>query len=248
MSLLGREVTRFYRQPSRVIGVFGLPLMFWAVMGLGFGGQFAIGGENTMTYFFPGSILMVVLFTSIFSTISVIEDRHSGFLQGVLVSPAPRSAIVLGKVFGGTLLGLIQGILLTLFLWVTAGFPAWDQVLASVASLMLISLVLTALGFVFAWRLDSVQGFHGVMNLVLMPMWILSGALFPLPGSGVLRLLMLLNPLHYGLELFRGAVNGALVWTAPTTPRCALVLIGFGLALLPLSLKVIQIRGRESAV
>ena len=247
LSLLQREIIRFYRQPSRVIGVLAPPLLYWAVMGLGFGGGFDFNGENSANYFFPGSIVMVVLFTSIFSMISVIEDRHSGFLQGVLVSPAPRWSIVLGKVLGATLLGVIQGGFLTLLLWFASGFPAWDQVVAAGLSLAAMSVVLAALGFVFAWRLDSVQGFHSVMNLVLMPMWILSGALFPMASRGVMRLLMQGNPLQYGLALFRSALHGTLLWTDSGTVQCALVLSGFGLALLALSLVMMQLRGQENA-
>lgn len=249
LSLLSRELKRFYRQPSRVIGVFGFPLILWAIMGFGFGDQITVAGQNYLAYFFPGSILLVVLFTAIFANISVIEDRHSGFLQGVLVSPTSRSSIVLGKVLGGALLGCIQGVTLAILFWGFTQFPPVVQILQTVGSLVLIALVLSALGFVFAWRLDSVQGFHGVMNLVLMPMWILSGALFPLADTGPLRVLMRVNPLHYGLVLFRGGLGE--VTSIPSnetanTLQCALVLGLFGLALLGTSIGVVRAQAGES--
>ncbi len=238
-SLLEREIKRFYRQPSRIIGVFGLPLLFWVILGFGFGDSFQQKGHGYLAYFFPGSLLLVVLFTSIFSNMSLIEDRHDGFLQGVLVSPAGRPSIALGKILGGALLGLIQGALLLPFYWFAVGVPPITAVVVALGSLFLIALSLSALGFAFAWRLDSIQGFHGVMNLILMPLWIVSGALFPIPETGPVRWLMTANPLYYGLTLFRDSINpsspvriagrisGRISEVSPL--HCALVLIAFGL-------------------
>src|SRR3972149_10598402 len=108
-SLFAREVLRFVRQPGRVLGSLGTPLLFWLLLGSGFGRTFRppgmAEGMDYLTYFFPGTVLLVVLFTAIFSSISVIQDRTEGFLQGVLVAPVPRLAIVLGKVLGGATLG-----------------------------------------------------------------------------------------------------------------------------------------------
>lgn len=235
-SLLTRELTRFYRQPSRVIGVFGLPLVMWIVLGLGFNDLIQIAGSNYLRFFFPGSILMVVLFTTIFSNISIIEDRNSGFLQGVLVSPIPRSALVAGKTLGTAALGVLQGTLLLMALWSVTGFPNPGSVVLAVLSLVLNSILLSCLGFWFAWRLDSVHGFHGIMNLILMPMWILSGALFPLPETGPVRLIMLLNPLAYGLELLNQALKGN-AWTA----SAIFVVLGFTVLFVTLSIRVTQV-------
>src|SRR5579863_4565918 len=118
-TLWWREIVRFYRQKSRVVGVLASPLVFWVVIGAGFGTSFRTGGgqsqQHYMDYFYPGALIMIVLFTSIFTMMSVIEDRKEGFLLSVLVAPVPRSAIVLGKVMGGTTLAAIQGMIFLAF-------------------------------------------------------------------------------------------------------------------------------------
>lgn len=207
-SLWKREVVRFFRQPSRVIGALGTPLIFWFFIGSGFGSSFRSGSglENRgyLEYFLPGSMLMVLLFTSIFSTISLIEERHEGFLLAVLVAPLSRLSLVLGKILGVTTLAILQGSVF-LLLAPILGVPLNFMQLSFVLGVMtLISLLLSSLSFGFAWRLDSIQGFHAVMNMVLVPMWILSGALFPYSGaSSWVRLLMVINPLTYGMTALR---------------------------------------------
>ena len=117
-ALWRREMVRFIRQRSRIIGAFASPLIFWLLLGFGVGNSFSPGSQTRamgyQEYFFPGTVLMILLFTSIFSTISIIEDRKEGFLQAVLVAPVPRSALVFGKLLGGTSLALMQGVLFML--------------------------------------------------------------------------------------------------------------------------------------
>ena len=187
VSLAHRELVRFLRQRSRVVGSLLTPLLFWVAIGLGFQHSFSGPGQTTgggyMEYFFPGTILMILLFTAIFSTISLIEDRREGFLQSVLVAPIPRSAIVLGKVLGGTVLAFGQG-LMFLALAPTVGIRLTVAgVAGSMVMMAIMAFALTALGFCIAWRMSSTQGFHAIMNLFLMPMWFLSGALFPAAGQ-----------------------------------------------------------------
>ncbi len=202
-----REVVRFFRQRSRVIGTLATPLMFWFVIGGGLGKSFADPGQPLGTYFeyfFPGSIVLSVLFTAIFSTISVIEDRHQGFLQGVLVSPAPRAAIVFGKILGGGTLGLIQGLLLLSLSPLVGISLDWIQISEGIVLLFLMATALTGLGFFFAWKIDSVQGYHSIMNTVMVPLWLLSGAVFPLAGAHeILFWIGRLNPLSYAVQSFR---------------------------------------------
>lgn len=158
------------------------------------------GRVDYFNIFFPGPWLSVCLFTAIFSTISVIEDRQAGFLQAVLVSPAPRGAIVMGKMVGGTLLAIIQAVVF-IALMPVVGVPLtlWGVFWATVL-LVLLSFGLTGLGLVIAWTTDSIQGFHAIMNLLLMPIWFLSGAVFPVAGApGWLKVLMLANPVTYGV-------------------------------------------------
>lgn len=207
-SLCRRELVRFMRQRSRIISGLATPLLIWLFLGAGLNRSFRpVGAHETygyITYFFPGSVLMAVLFTAVFSAISTIEDRNAGFLQGVLVAPVTRGAIALGKILGGTIVATVQGgLFLLLSPW--AGLR-WDigGMLAALLVLAAMSFALTSLGFAFAWRMDSVAGFHGVMNIILMPLWLLSGALFPVSGASAwLGWIVRLNPLSYGLAPLR---------------------------------------------
>ncbi len=230
-TLWWRELVRFYRQRSRVVGALGTPLLFWLLIGSGVGRSFgAPSGMSYLGYLFPGTILLIVLFTAIFSTISVIEDRHEGFLLSVLVAPISRSALVMGKVLGGATLALLQGLtFVVLAPLVGIRLGAWQAVEVT-AVLFLISFAMTALGFYFAWRLDSVQGFHSVMNLVLMPMWLLSGALFPASGAhSWIGWVMRINPLTYGMAALERALYAAPPPDTPALGFSVTVMAGFGL-------------------
>jgi ABC-2 type transport system permease protein len=207
-TLWWREIVRFYRQRSRVVGVIASPLLFWLVIGSGFGTSFragsAAGQQHYLDYFYPGALIMIVLFTSIFAMMSLIEDRKEGFLLSVMVAPVPRSAIVLGKVLGGTTLAAIQGLIFLAFAPFGGVHLGIIDFLLVVFVVFLVSFALTSLGFAIAWPMDSTQAFHAIINLFLIPLWLLSGALFPLAGaSGWLRLVMRLNPLTYGVEALR---------------------------------------------
>jgi ABC-2 type transport system permease protein len=199
-TLCRRDLVRFFRQRSRIIGVLATPLIFWGLIGSGF---------NYMQYLYPGTLVQILLFTSIFSTISIIQDRQQGFLQGVLVAPVTRSAIVLGKVLGGTAIALAQGALFLLLAPLVGIRPGPLGWLAALGVMGVISFGLTALGVLLAWRFDSVQGFHSIMNLLLMPMWLLSGAVFP-PEKAIpwVRVVMVGNPLTYGVSALRHVLTG----------------------------------------
>jgi ABC-2 type transport system permease protein len=203
-----REIVRFYRQRARVVGVIASPLLFWVVIGSGFGTSFrsgdTAGQQHYLDYFYPGALIMIVLFTSIFTMMSVIEDRKAGFLLSVLVAPVPRSAIVLGKVLGGTTLSAVQGLIFLAFAPLVGVHLSVGSFLLVVLTVFLVSFALTALGFAIAWPMDSNQAFHAIINLFLIPLWLLSGALFPLSGaSGWLRGVMWANPLTYGVDALR---------------------------------------------
>jgi ABC-2 type transport system permease protein len=237
-TLWRRELVRFFRQPSRVIGAVGPPLLFWLLIGSGLSGSFRVPGGpadlDYLEYFFPGTVVLVLLFAAIFSNISVIEDRNQGFLQGVLVAPVPRSAIVAGKVLGGATLAWLQGVLfLVLAPFLGLRLTALS-VLSAAGVLAAFAIALAALGFAFVWKLDSVQGFHAVMNLILMPMWLLSGALFPVGGAPPwLSALMRINPLTYGVAALRWALYGPAASLGRGTPGPALsvaVTLAVGLA------------------
>ena len=206
LTLWWREVVRFYRQRTRVVGVIASPILFWLVIGSGFGRSFRAGttDQHYLDYFYPGARIMIVLFTSIFTMMSVIEDRKEGFLLSVLVAPVSRSAIVLGKVLGGTTLSTIQGLIFLLFAPLAGVHLTFAGFLLVAITVFLVSFALTALGFAIAWPMDSTQAFHAIINLFLIPLWLLSGALFPLTGaSRWLRVIMEVNPLTYGVEALR---------------------------------------------
>jgi ABC-2 type transport system permease protein len=207
ISLWKREVVRFYRQKARVVGVILSPLLFWVVIGSGFGSSFrggAGGGQHYLDFFFPGALTMIVLFTSIFTMMSVIEDRNEGFLLSVLVAPVSRSVIVLGKVLGGTTLAAIQGMIFLVFAPLIGVHFTVTSFLLIALTVFLVAFSLTALGFAIAWPMDSTQAFHAIINLFLIPLWLLSGSLFPVStASKWLKLLMLINPLTYGTEALR---------------------------------------------
>ncbi len=207
-TLAVRELVRFFRQRTRVVGAVGQPLLFWVLFGAGLHGSFAPPpwAPPNMTYqeyFFPGVAVLIVLFTAIFSTISIIEDRREGFLQGVLAAPISRLSLVLGKLTGGAVLAELQaGLFLALapLVGLSLTLPA---ALAVLAFLLLLAFTLTALGFLIAWPLDSTQGFHAIMSVFLMPMWLLSGAFFPAGETGWLSWVIRLNPLTYGVAGLR---------------------------------------------
>jgi ABC-2 type transport system permease protein len=245
-TLWKREIVRFFRQPSRVAGAAGSPLIFWLLIGSGLSGSFRLPGGpadlDYLEYFFPGTIVLVLLFAAIFSTISIIEDRHEGFLQGVLVAPVSRLSIVAGKVFGGATLAWLQGIVF-LALAPLAGIRLTvGSALAAAGVLAVLAVSMTAIGFAFAWVLDSVQGFHAVMNLVLIPMWLLSGAFFPLSGApGWLSALMRLDPLTYGVAALRWVLYGREAQLGSGVPGPALsiaLMAALGLAALGVDLLV----------
>ena len=250
-TLWWREVVRFYRQRARVVGVIASPVLFWLVIGSGFGTSFRSGGAGEsqpfLNYFYPGALIMIVLFTSIFTMMSVIEDRKEGFLLSVLVAPVPRSAIVLGKVLGGTTLSTVQGLIFLVFApFVGVHLSASDFLLVAL-TVFLVSFSLTALGFAIAWPMDSTQAFHAIINLFLIPLWLLSGALFPLAGaSGWIRLLMRINPLTYGVEALRNLLHPAAPAVFPL-PASMATLVLFSLFMFSLAFVMVNRRTTKPA-
>lgn len=242
-TLWWRELVRFFRQRGRVLGTLGTPFVFWLLIGSGIGASFrppsAAVGMDYLEYFYPGTIILIVLFTAIFSTISIIEDRREGFLLSVLVAPVSRSGLVLGKILGGTTLAVVQG-LIFVFLAPLMGIPIGVLQVALLAGILfLIAFSLTGLGYAIAWHVDSTQAFHSLMNLLLMPMWLLSGAVFPPSGASTwIRWIMKVNPLTYGVAAFQRV----LYWRVPGLESqfpplsvSLLVIILFGAAALTVS-------------
>lgn len=250
-TLWWREITRFRRQRSRVIGALMQPVLFWLLIGSGLSASFRPPGMfenvNYLEYFYPGIIALVVLFTAIFSTITVVEDRHEGFLQGVLIAPISRYSIVLGQALGATTLAMLQGALL-LVLAPLAGISLHlGSILIVLCVLFCLAFGITNLGLMIAWRMRSIQGFHAIMNVLLMPLWLLSGAFFPADGVPEwLAWVMYLNPLSYGMK----ALRQGLYLPTPMTGEAMLslltslaIIMAFGIIALA---GTVRIAGKES--
>ncbi len=229
--LARREWIRFFRQRNRVTAAVLQPLLFWLLFGTGLSGSFAsAGGENFMQFFLPGTVALIVLFTAIFATISVIEDRREGFMQSVLVSPVGRFPVLIGKVLGGGAIAWVQALLFLALVYLVAGVThssSLPTVSASLPLLMVllavIAIAMCALGMIVAWPMESTQGFHAIMMLGLMPMWLLAGTFFPIPqwsihgpagdagwGGWALAGVMQANPLSYSILELRRLINPSL--------------------------------------
>jgi ABC-2 type transport system permease protein len=221
-TLWQRELIRFWREKARVLGFVGSPLIFWLLIGSGFG---------DLGFFFPGALTLTVMFSAVFSTMSLIEDRREGFLLSMLASPAPRSSVALGKILGSSTLAWIQGLLFLLFLPLTGLHPSPAKILGLIGLTFLISFTFTVLGFVIAWQMESTQGFHAIINLLLLPLWLISGSVFPISGAqGWMRWLMWVNPVTYSVAALRRLLGPGsqgtpeLCTSVAVTAGCAVVL------------------------
>ena len=224
-TLWQRELLRFWRQKSRVLGVVASPLVFWLLIGY---------GSNDLARFYSGALVLTVMFSAIFSTISIIEDRREGFLLSMLVSPAPRTSMVLGKILGSATLAWIQGLIFLAFAPLAGVSIRPLELVVVAAAILLISFTLTGLGFVIAWRMESTSGFHAIMNLLLVPMWMVSGSLFPMATAhGWVKAIMWINPLTYSIALLNHTLR--LPNAAPGALASLVVTASFGLVLLAAS-------------
>ncbi len=232
-----REMKKFVRAKSRIIGNTAMPFFFLAFLGIGINSTLTLpAGFSDMNYLdfvAPGIIAMTLLFSSMFTGISVLWDKEFGFLKEILVAPVSRTSIVLGKVAAGMTTGVIQafivlGIAIGLGVQVTSIFG----VLVSIIFILLISMSFVSLGIAFASRMRDMQGFQIIMNFLIMPIWILSGAFFPIQGlPGWLMVLTRINPLSYGVDGLRSSLIG--VSSMPWFVNIS-VLLGFSVAMITL--------------
>ena len=208
-----REMKRFLRAKSRIVGSLAMPLFFLAFMGLGFRRISVPGMTGDMNYvhfLVPGILGMSLLFSSTFGGLSVLWDREFGFLKEIMVAPVTRVSIVLGRIAGGITTALIQGLLI-LAISFLLGFKVSSllSLLLVVVFMVLIAVTFLGLGLIFASKMKDMQGFSIVMNFVIFPLFFLSGALYPLENFPVwLRYLSHLDPLTYGVDGLRAALIG----------------------------------------
>jgi ABC-2 type transport system permease protein len=205
-----RQLKRYFRNRARIIGSLGQPLLFLIAFGFGFGSIYQKAAHgNYLQFIAPGIISMSILFTSVFSGIDIIWDKQFGFLKETLVAPVSRFEIMLGRTLGGATVAMLQGIIV-LVLSFFVGFRPSDLVLLPVAFLFmfLIAIVFTSLGTAIGSILDDMQGFQLIMNFLVMPLFFLSGSLFPLQGlPTALQIITTIDPLTYGVDGLRGSLS-----------------------------------------
>lgn len=236
--LAKREWIRFFRQRNRVTAAIVQPLLFWLLFGTGLKGSFQAAGElDFLQFFLPGTVALIVLFTAIFATISVIEDRREGFMQSVLVAPVGRLPVLLGKVLGGSAIAWVQAVFFLGLVYLVGTASIGWTVIPLLVLLAVIAIGMCSLGMIVAWPMDSTQGFHAIMMLGLMPMWLLSGSFFPIPaltaqtgiGQWILGSIMRINPLSYSMiemrRLIYPAADYASTGFAPSSAICWAVTI-----------------------
>lgn len=204
-----RQLKRYFRSKSRIIGSLGQPLLFLLAFGFGFGSIFQKAGQgNYIEFLAPGIIAMSILFTAVFSGIEIIWDKQFGFLKETLVAPVSRFEIMLGRTLGGATVAVFQG-LIVLVISLFAGFKIenTNMLLTAFFFMALIAILFTALGTAIASVLEDMQGFQLIVNFLIMPIFFLSGALFPIEGlPKTIAIITRINPLAYGIDGLRGAL------------------------------------------
>jgi len=221
-----RQIKKYIRSRARIVGSLGQPLLFLLVFGLGFSKIFAAAGQGSyIKLLAPGIMLMSVVFTAIFTGLEVIWDRQFGFLKETLVAPVSRFSIMLGKTLGGATVSLIQGVIVFIVTLIVGFHPIWSGVLQAFLSLFVIGALFSAFGIALASRMKDMQAFPIIMNFVVMPLFFLSGAIFPVgTASGILKTLATVNPLSYGMDFVRGALTGIYNFSF-TTDALILILV-----------------------
>lgn len=206
-----RQIKKYLRSKSRIVGSLAQPLLFLLALGYGFGSVYRQAGEgNYLNFLAPGIIGMGIIFTSIFSGMEIIWDRQFGFLKETLVAPISRLHIMIGRTLGGATVATIQGIAV-MILSIIFGFRPnnWLSIIPAIGVMLLIALLFTALGTMIASLLDDMQGFQLIMNFLVMPLFFLSGSLFPLQGlPTALAIIARLDPLSYGIDALRAILIG----------------------------------------
>jgi len=206
-----RQIKRYYRSKARMIGSLAQPVLFLVALGFGFGPIYQqAGGGNYIQFIAPGIIAMSIIFSAMFAGIEVIYDKQFGFLKETLVAPIPRWSIMLGRTLGGATVAMFQGLLvfvISLFI----GFRVENIFIAPLAIIfmILVAILFTAFGTAIASKMDDMQAFPLIINFLIMPLFFLSGALFPLDDlpKGI-QIVTNINPLSYGVDGIRGFLTG----------------------------------------
>lgn len=206
-----REMIRFFRSKSRVIGSIGMPFFFLVMLGFGLGGVVSLeGGENYLDFVAPGILGMVLLFGSVFSGVIVLMDKQFGFLKETLVAPVRRESIVLGKALGGASTAVVQGILMLIVMALMGVTIPLSSILPMIAIMFLVSAAFVSVGIALASMMDDMHGFQLIVNFLIFPLFLFSGAIFPLDSvPEIIRLISYLDPLTYGVDALRLVILGS---------------------------------------
>ena len=227
-----REVIRYWREKSRIISSLISPLLWLLIFGSGMRGMQLTGTQSYQSFMFPGIVGMTLLFTSVWSGISIIWDREFGFLKEIMVAPISRTSIVIGKALGGGTSALIQGLILLPLAFLVGVHLSPLSVIIIIPIMILISVGMVCIGLLIASLIESMEAFNFIMNLVIMPMFFTSGALFPLTSSPQwLRGLSYANPLTYGVDALRWATFGGATTTLPAYTEI-IILVLFAIAMI----------------
>ncbi len=205
-----RQLKRYVRSRARIVGSVGQPLLFLVALGFGFGPVYArAGGGNFLQFLAPGIIAMTILFTAVFSGVELLWDKQFGFLKETLVAPVSRVRIVFGRTLGGATVATLQGVIVLLIAFLAGFRPALATLPAALLFAVLTGLLFTALGTAIASVIEDMQGFQLIMNFLVMPLFFLSGALFPLRGlPRALDIVVRANPFAYAVDGLRWALIG----------------------------------------
>lgn len=228
--MIKRQLKRYWRSKPRMLGSLAQPMLFLFALGFGFGPIYAQAGQGDyMQFLAPGIMIMSVLFTAMFNGIEVIFDRQFGFLKETLVAPVSRTVIMLGKALGGTLVAMIQGVIVFLITLLVGFSPNWEMLPLALLIVFLVALLFTSLGILVASKMSDMHAFPLIINFLLMPLFFLSGALFPIEG---LNWVPYVNPLTYGVDVFRGALTGTYLFnpllSVGVLIGCTIIVILFG--------------------
>jgi ABC-2 type transport system permease protein len=230
-----RDLLRFWRDRSRVVGSLAQPLLFLVIFGTGLSSSFAAlgggltgsggGNLNYLQFMFPGIVGMAVLFSAVFGAMSIVWDREFGFLKEILVAPVDRGAVALGKILGGATQALIQGLILLVLAPVAGINLGLGTVVALLPFIFLLAFALASLGVAIASAMRTMQGFQIIMNFLLMPIFFLSGSLFPLTNLPEwMTVLTRLDPASYGMDPLRRIVLSGAGFPQPILDRLGLTL------------------------
>lgn len=218
LAMAYRQIARFLVARSRIANAVIMPVMWLVFFGIGWSAAFSalrgvertlFGGLGYLEFLAPGIVIMSVFMAGFGSGLGVIWDREFGYLKEVLVSPAPRQALILGRLVGDSVVALVQGLLMAVLVSLVAGWPGTARFLAALAAAYIAALASSSIGTFIALSMRSPEGFHVVINIIMMPMLFISGAFYPIdPLPGLLKALAYINPLYYAVDLSRGLMYG----------------------------------------